>query len=151
MPAPLLCQALPFNIFHRNEVASAGLANVIDVRRIGVTEGGSGPSLPDEAVQAVLVLSQLRRQNLHRHGPPEPCVFSPIHFSHPADTQQTADFVDSKLFPYQTSIGPFCHFGHHLLRRASMKDVASHFAGPQTFQLYSPQVRPEGADLNTAA
>ena len=85
-------------------------------------------------MQPVLVLSQLRRQYLHRHGPPEPCVFSPIHFSHPADTQQTGDFVDSKLFPYQTSIGPFCHhFGHRLLRRAAMKDVASHFAGLQIF------------------
>src|SRR5262245_41182633 len=75
-------------------------------------------------MQPVLVLSQLRRQDLYGHGPPKPCVFSPIHFPHAADTQQTANLVDPKLFPYQTSIGPFCrHLDSHLQCTSSAQDL----------------------------
>ena len=66
----LLAQRHTVDVLQRDEVEAFGLADLVDVRDVGVVERGDGVRLLLEAAQPLPAPAELRGQELERHRPP---------------------------------------------------------------------------------
>jgi len=95
-------------------------------------------SLGSHGQRFVLAVGFRSRPTTHfyGHGPPQPCVFSPIHFPHSSGTEQGGDLIGANLAPYQNSIGLFWHFfGRYFQRRGFDKTPSFGLVRQQAFNL----------------
>ena len=87
-------QRLAFHELHGDERQSVlGLADVVDDADVRMIERRSGLGLGQEPLPAVRIVRQIRRQELDRRLPVEPCVFRQEHFPHPARAEPGGDAV----------------------------------------------------------
>src|SRR5437899_10414678 len=80
--ALLQCGAL--QILHDDEGAAVLLADVMNRADVRVIQGGSGPGLAPETVQALRVASEFVRQKLESDRALEPGVLGLVDYTHPA-------------------------------------------------------------------
>ena len=62
-----ICERLPLNLFHRNEVGTFEFAPVVDAHDVGMRQVCSRLCFTPEPLDKVLVHSKLRKQHLHRN------------------------------------------------------------------------------------
>jgi hypothetical protein len=74
-------------------VKAIGLADLVDVRDVGVIEGGDGVGFLFEAMQPVFVLAELRREQLDGNRASQLSILREVDLTHPARAQQREDFV----------------------------------------------------------
>src|SRR5215472_7114439 len=96
-----LPQRLPFQAFHRDERASALLANVVDRANVRMIQPRRRLRFPLEAFQRLCVIGQLFRQKLQCHRTFQPRIFGPIHHSHSAAAQPLHNSVMRNDFSRQ--------------------------------------------------
>ena len=85
----------------------------VDRRDVRVVQDARRPRLRLEALQAIRILRERRRQHLDRHLAPEPRVARAVDLSHPAGADGRENFVGTEL-----ATGGKCHLG----RRDSIRE-----------------------------
>ena len=93
----LLSQRLAIDKLHRNEVSAFALANLIDVRDVGMIERGCGLRLLNETAHAIFVCSDIAGQNFQHDGAPELQIFGEINLAHSALANLRADLVTAEF------------------------------------------------------
>src|SRR6266571_952443 len=84
----LLAQRFAVDEFHCDEVHTFVLANLIDMRDVGMIERGGRFRLANETFHAIAMRSHFSRKNLQRDFTIEPRVSSQPYFAHPARTER---------------------------------------------------------------
>ena len=84
-------ETFAIDVFHRDEVNSVRLANVVDMGNARVIEGRSRPRLVFKAPETILALGTLWRQRFQRDFAAEPGIFGQPHLSHPTLTELVGD------------------------------------------------------------
>jgi len=72
---------------------------LVDDRNVGMIQRGQRLRLPLESGQPLRVVREQGRQRLHRDLTPQFRVPGPIHFAHPARSQQVQNLVRLELGP----------------------------------------------------
>ena len=88
------------------------LADLIDVRDIGMIERRGRYCLVYEAPHSICIRREIRRKNLQRDFPTQLRILGQVHLAHPAGTEQGGDpvvferAVDHKGRNYSNAHGP---------------------------------------------
>ena len=80
-------------VLHRDEGRALAVANLVNVRDVGVIQRGGGFGLSDKALHAITIRRDVGRQDLQRHFPIELRILGQIHFAHAAGTERGYDPV----------------------------------------------------------
>ena len=81
------------DVLHRDEGRALAVADLVDVRDVGMIERGGGFGLSDETLHAITIRRDVGRQDLQRHFPIELRILGQIHLAHPAGAEQRGDPV----------------------------------------------------------
>ncbi len=96
-PAPRdqLHQRSPFHQFHRQEADVPDLLDRVDGDDVRVVECGDGLRFAFEALAAIGVTGETRRQDFQRHRPAEPQIAGAVDLPHASGAERRVDFVRS--------------------------------------------------------
>ena len=78
---------------HHQQETALELLEAVDVRDVGVIQGGERPGFALEARTSRRIRSQRIGQNLDRDVATKPGIVSAIHLTHPARAERADDFV----------------------------------------------------------
>ena len=78
----LLAQGLSLNVFHRDEVKTIGLTNLVDVRDVRMIERSRGGRLLFETAHPILIHSDVRRKHFQRDFASQRSVLRQIDLTH---------------------------------------------------------------------
>ena len=92
-----LRQRLPVDILHGDVADAAFLAHVVDVRDVGMGEGGGSPRFAREPLGKARVFRP-GRKDLERHPPLQPGVVGEVDLAHPALPKTPDDAVVGQRF-----------------------------------------------------
>ena len=72
------------DVLHHDEIGAVLFANVVGDRDVGRSQHGSGSRFVQKPRTALRIGLERWRQKLQGYGPTQPCIFTAIHFAHPA-------------------------------------------------------------------
>src|SRR5207302_2722000 len=84
---------LPFDVLHRDERTTVGLAHVEDAHDVRVREPRGQSRLPEKASPELLVAREVLREALQRHRPVELDVANEVDGRHSAVSKWTDELV----------------------------------------------------------
>ena len=93
----LFAQRRAIDEFHRDEMRAGLLANLVDVRDVGMIQGRGSLRLLNEAPHSILVGRHIRGQNFQRHPSPQLRILRQIHLAHSALANLGADFIAAEF------------------------------------------------------
>jgi hypothetical protein len=81
------------DVLHRDEGRALAVADLVDVRDVGMIERRGRFCLADKALHPIRIRRDVGRQDLQRHFPIELCILGQVHGAHSAGTEQGGDPV----------------------------------------------------------
>jgi hypothetical protein len=92
-----LAQCVPFEDLRDEERLTIGLADIVNMKDIGVVEPSDGSRLELEPALAAWVGGERRGKDLESHIPPQPGIAGAVDLSHTAGAKLVEHFVGAEV------------------------------------------------------
>ena len=87
-----------YDVFHPDEIPAVNLPQIVNAADVGMGDLESGSDLVEEAVEAILIPFEGRRQELQRDRLPELQIVGPVNLAHAASAELARQLVRADLF-----------------------------------------------------